>query len=149
MIWSYFGLSHGKDVHDEARIVLKQKICKEQMNMESKIQFQCAVNVVFYTKKKSEDHDAYPNDCHEVIHFFYLIKPTDVDHKFAWDCKNIPSSRSVHSICFVSHIDVTLLHLKQLACFCLECMDDSVGFCENELHVQPRMLLTLEPHNIT
>jgi hypothetical protein len=55
----------------------------------------------------------------------------------------------VHSISFVSHINVTLLDLRQLACFYPKCMDDNVGFCENKLHVQPWMLHMLEPHNIT
>jgi hypothetical protein len=100
--------------------------------MESRTQFQCVVDVVvFYTRKQLEEHAAYPNAHHEVICFFHFIKPKDVDHKFAWDCKNILGSRSMHSICTISHIDVTLLNLRQLACFCPKCMDDNASFCEN------------------
>jgi predicted membrane protein len=29
MVWSYFGLGHGKGFHDGVGVVLKQEICKE------------------------------------------------------------------------------------------------------------------------
>ncbi len=77
------------------------------------------------------------------------MKLDDVGRKFAWDCKSILGSRLVHSIYSISHIDVTLLNMRQLACFCLECMDNNAGFCENKFHVQPWMLHMLEPHNIS
>ncbi len=35
----------------------------------------------------------------------------------------------------ISYKDVTLLNLRKLACFCLECMDDNPNFCENKSQV--------------
>jgi hypothetical protein len=35
MIWSYFNSGHGKGVHIGVRAILKQKIQKEKMNMDS------------------------------------------------------------------------------------------------------------------
>jgi hypothetical protein len=120
------------------------------MNMESRTQLQFAADVIaFCSKEKSQEHAMYPNAKWKVIRFFHLVKLDDVDRRSTWDYKCIPRSKSVHSICFVSHIDVTLLNMRQLTCFCLECMDDNARFCENKFHVQPWMLHTLQPHNIS
>jgi hypothetical protein len=52
MVWSYFGSSRGKGVHDVVGAILKQKIRKEQLNMECRTQFQCVTDVVvFYNRK--------------------------------------------------------------------------------------------------
>ncbi len=34
MLWSYFGLGHGKGVHDGVGVNLKQEIKKEQLQMD-------------------------------------------------------------------------------------------------------------------
>lgn len=118
--------------------------------MESRTQLQCAVDVVaFYSRKQLEEHVAYPNARWDIILFFHLVKFDDVFHKSTCHCKGIPRSRLLHSIYYVSHIDVTLLNMRQLACFCSECMDDNAGCCENKFHVQPWTLHMLEPHNIS
>jgi len=65
-----------------------------------------------------------------------------------WDCKNIVGTQYLHFVASISHRGVTLLKLRNLACFCLKCMDDNF-FCENKSQVQPWKLCTLEPINIT
>jgi hypothetical protein len=112
MVWSFFKLSHGKGVHDGAGVVLKQKIQKEQMNMESKTQLQCAIDVVFLcSRNQSKEHVAYPNERRNVIQFFHLVNLEDVNCRSTYDYKNIHGSRSIHSFSSISHIDVTLLNM--------------------------------------
>jgi hypothetical protein len=77
------------------------------------------------------------------------VKPEDVDSCAMWDCKNIVGTQSLHFFTSISHREVTLLNLKELACFCFECMDDNPDFCENKSQVQPWKFHTLEPVNIT
>lgn len=148
MVWSFFGSGHGKGVHDGAGAVLKQEIRKQQLNMDSPRMQNAADVVAFCKKKQTEEHAAYPNVRREVIRFFHLVKTEEVDRRSSWDCKRIPGSRSMHSISSVSHCDVTLLNMRELACFCPECMDDNHDFCENKIHVQPWTLVRLEPLNI-
>jgi hypothetical protein len=78
-----------------------------------------------------------------------LVKLDDMDISAMWDYKNIIGTHSLHLVASVSPRDVTLLKLKDLACFCLEYMDDNPNFCENIAHVQPWKLHTLELINIT
>jgi hypothetical protein len=88
--------------------------------MKSITQLPCATDVVaFLVEKQLEEHAMYPNAKQNVIRFFHLVMLDNVDHRFAWDCKSILEYRSIHSISFVSHINVTWLNLGQLACFCL------------------------------
>jgi hypothetical protein len=61
MVWSYFGLGHGKGVHDGAGIIFKQEIRKEQLNVDGR-KLQCATNMVSICEKRQmEEHLAYPN----------------------------------------------------------------------------------------
>jgi hypothetical protein len=63
--------------------------------------------------------------------------------------QNITRTRSLHLVASISLRDVTLLKLRDLACFCLECMDDNLDLCENRVHVEPWKLNNLEPINFT
>jgi hypothetical protein len=49
----------------------------------------------------------------------------------------------------ISHRDVVLLKMRELACFCSECVDDNSELCENKKHVELWRLHTLEPLNVT
>ncbi len=84
-----------------------------------------------------------------MIYFFLLIKPKDVDHIASWDYKNIEGCHSMHFLVSISHQDCILLNVKELACFCADCMDDNSNFYEMKSRVQPWRLLTLEPFNMS
>ncbi len=58
-----------------------------------------------------------------------------MDHKTSWDCNKIDNSWFMHSMAFVSHVNSTLLNVRDLACFCHECMDDNSDFCNVQTHV--------------
>jgi hypothetical protein len=75
--------------------------------------------------------------------------PKDVDRKANWDCEMILGSRSMHSFALVDDLDITLLKLQELSCFCPKCMDDNFEFCEKKAHVKPWTLIQLQPYNIT
>ncbi len=132
MVWSYFKFGHGKGVHDGVGAILKQEIIKEQFNMYPK-RLQSVFDVVSYCERRQmEKHFVYPNARKQVFHFFHLVKPKDVNRSTLRDCKNIARTNFLHLVASVSHRDVTLLKLINLACFCHECMDDNPYLCENK-----------------
>lgn len=69
----------------------------------------------FCLKKQQEKHSAYPNARRQVSHFFHLVNPRDVNRSATWDCKNIMGTCSLHFVDSISHRDVTLLNLRNLA----------------------------------
>jgi hypothetical protein len=153
MLWSYFGSGHGKGVHDGAGAMLKQSIRTEQMKMESP-KLQTAADVVAFCLQKQatettarNEHRAYKDARRPILRYFHLIK--NMDRRKKYDYKYFSGVRSLHSVVSVSHRDVTLLRIRELACFCKECMDDSSDFCINKSHVKEWRLETLEPKNLT
>jgi hypothetical protein len=109
-------------------------------------QLQNAANVIaFRERKQNEQHAAYPNVWSDVVRYFH----EDVDHRTSWDYKRIDGCRSMHFVAFVSHLNNTLLNVRDFACFCPEYMDENFEFCNTLSHVKPWKLLTLEPLNVT
>ena len=146
MVWSYFGSGHGKGLHDGAGAMLKCAIRSEEMNFESRTKLQSAADVVdFCNRKEREEHRAYGKARRNLIRYFHLIKADAVDRTRDLDCRAIPGTRSVHSVSSVSPTNVTLLHIRQLACFCPECMDDNPQFCARQVHVRNWTLVVLQP----
>ncbi len=105
--------------------------------------------VSFCERRQMEEHLAYPNARRQVFRLFHLVKPKDVDRNTLWNCKNIARTRFLHSMASMSHRNVTLLKLRNLACFCLECMDDNPYFYGNKSQVQSWKLYSLEHINVT
>jgi hypothetical protein len=60
-----------------------------------------------------------------------------VDHRINLDCKKIDGFWSMHFMAFVSHLNNTLLNVRDLAFICLECMDNNFDFCNAQAHVMP------------
>ena len=146
MVWSYFGSGHGKGTHDGAGAMLKCAIRKEEMNFESRTKLQTAADVVsFCNRKEQEEHRAYAKVRRTLIRYFHLIEPGSVDRSRDLDCRAIPGTRSVHSVSSVSPTNVTYLHIRQLACFCPECMDDNPMLCAKKGHVRHWSLKVLQP----
>jgi len=88
------------------------------MRMDSE-QLQNATDVVtFFEREQNEQHVAYPNAWRDVVCYLDLVKPKDVDDRISWDCKKIDASCSMHSVTFVSHLNNTLLNVRDFACFC-------------------------------
>jgi hypothetical protein len=54
--------------------------------------------IAFYEQKKNQQHVAYPNVWGNVICYFHLVMPIDVDHISSWDCKRIDDYCSMHSV---------------------------------------------------
>jgi hypothetical protein len=88
------------------------------MRMDSE-QLQNAADVVaFYEREQNEHHAAYPNAWRDGVCYHDLVKLTDVDDRTSWDCKKIDESCPMQSATFVSHLNNTLLNVRDLACFC-------------------------------
>jgi hypothetical protein len=106
--------------------------------------------VALCERRQMEECFAYVNTKNKNMSwFFHLVKLEDVGRSVTWDCKNIITTCSIHSITLVSHRDVIRLKLKVLAYFCFKCMDNNPKKKDNKLHVQPWKLHTLEPINVT
>ncbi len=60
-----------------------------------------------------------------------------MDHITNWDCKKIDDLHSMHFMASISHQDCTLLNVRNLACFCNECMDNNSKFYLGKEHVKP------------
>jgi hypothetical protein len=69
----------------------------------------------------------------------------DVNRTHGYEAQTIEGSRSKHSNQSVSHLNKTLLHVRELSCFCKLCLDGGNGPCDNETHVATFDLVTLEP----
>ena len=146
MVWSYFGSGHGKGLHDGAGAILKCAIRAEEMNFDSRTKLQTAADVVsFCNRKEQEEHRAYGNARRRLIRYFHLVAVGAVDRTRDLDCRAIPGTRSVHSVSSVSPTNVTYLHIRQLACFCVECMDDNPMLCLKQEHVKHWALQVLQP----
>lgn len=89
-------------------------------------------------------HVAYECARLDVKHNFIEIKLGEANKTHGYNCQTVPSSRSLHSMWFVSHSNNVLLETKQFSCFCDKCVDDTPeGDCESQSHVVPWILLTL------
>ncbi len=71
-----------------------------------------------------------------------------MDCRTSWDYKKIDGFQSMHFVASVSNLNNTLLNVRDLTCFCLECMDDNSNFYNTQTHLISWKLLTLEPFNI-
>jgi hypothetical protein len=62
------------------------------MNTDS-VRLQNVANVVaFCERKQNEYHVDCPNVRRDVVRYFHLVRPKDVDHGTSWDCKKIDDS---------------------------------------------------------
>lgn len=126
--------------------MLKCAIRREEMNFDSRTKLQTAADVVnFCNRKEQEEHRAYGRARRTVVRYFHLIEVGAVDRGRDLDCQAIPGTRSVHSVSSVSPTNVTYLHIRQLACFCPECMDDNPMLCARQGHVKHWALIVLQP----
>ncbi len=69
----------------------------------------------------------------------------NVDHNHGYETCTVDGSRSKYAIQSVSHVNKTLLCVRELSWFCKFCVDGGDGPCDNHSHVQPWDLLALEP----
>jgi hypothetical protein len=145
MGWHFFGTGHGKGTWDGAGAHLKNFLRSEQLKTNGQKLHNAADVVEFCNTQMSMPHLAYKRAKLEVRRHFHLVKMEDVNRNIGWDCKTVPGSRSKHSIQSVSHVNKTLLRVRELSCFCDFCMDGGDGPCASSTHVSKYDLVTLEP----
>jgi hypothetical protein len=62
---------------------------------------------------------------------FWNIGVEDVNRQKKWDCDIVKGSRTLHCFDGFSKNFSTLLQVRELACFCVHCIDDEPAKCEN------------------
>ncbi|CAM6089455.1 unnamed protein product [Calypogeia fissa] len=145
MGWHFFGTGHGKGTWDGAGAHLKNFLRSEQLKTNS-VKLHNAADVVEFCKRSmSMPHLAYERAKLEVRRIFHLVNMGDVDRSIGWDCRTVDGSQSKHSIQSVSHVNTTLLQVRELSCFCDFCVNGGDGPCANAKHVTKYDLVTMEP----
>jgi hypothetical protein len=66
-----------------------------------------------------------------VRRMFWEIGVEDVNQRKKWDCDVVKGSRSLHCFDGFNKDFSTLLQVRELACFCVHCVDDKPAKCEN------------------
>jgi hypothetical protein len=78
---------------------------------------------------------AFPRARRIVNRHFYLIGETEVPRERPLGCNTIPGSRSMHSICSISHLNNYQLECRDFSCFYNACVLRTNGTCPNSSHV--------------
>jgi hypothetical protein len=133
MIWFFFGCGHGKGPHDGARTIIKRFLKRKQLNVHGE-KLQNAKEVVTFLKKHLFDtpNTSYASVNKLIKRFFWHIKSDDViRNNYSFNCNHDKGCIKLHSI-FASHKhNLTQLLVKDLACYCIFCLDHKWGDCEN------------------
>jgi hypothetical protein len=69
----------------------------------------------------------------------------DVDRAHGYEAHRVDDSRSKHVIQSISHMNKTLLHVRELFCFYKFCINGGDGPCDNCTDVQPWDLVVVKP----
>lgn len=111
MHWHFNGTGHGKGPHDGAGAVVKQVLRRVQI---ARVKLDHANDVVAYLREYfNREHAAYAAAKGQVKRVFREIKIDEVDCSRLYNCKTVPGSRKLHSICSVSSTDPTLLQIRE------------------------------------
>jgi hypothetical protein len=133
MIWSFFGSGHGKGPHDGARVVIKRFLKKEQLNVHGE-KLQNVEKVVTLLKKHLSNklETSYVNVRKPIKRFSWHIKSNDViQNNSSFNCDLVKGCMKLHSIFTSNKHNSTQLLVKDLACYCIFCLNDKWGDCEN------------------
>jgi hypothetical protein len=131
-LWNYFGSSHGKNPHDEARAMLKWFIKQTQLDTQV-YELQNAIHVVVLlrTKLNMRPKSAYSSVQKLITWVFFHVKRDDIDMVNEYTCEAIKSTRDLYSIRSLDVMDVNKFMEKTLSCFCCFCVDGNFDACEN------------------
>jgi hypothetical protein len=111
MGWNYFGTSHGKGQWDGVITHVKSVLCSEQMKIVGATKLQNALDVCNFLQTSMGEAIQQ-----EVKQYFHEIRLGDVDCTHGYEAHIVSGSRSKHVICFISHLNKSLLHVQELSC---------------------------------
>ena len=134
MLWNFFGSGHGKGPHDGAGAVVKCFIRREQLKPYG-VKLQSARDVVGYlTAHLSERPEtSYMGHRKPMRRFFHHVLESDVQplRDNSHSCDFVPGTQKLHSILATNKIQIGMLMVKELACFCAHCIDNDYTNCVN------------------
>jgi hypothetical protein len=134
---------------DGAGAVVKRALRAEQIRNPGR-QLQNARHVVdFLTEHlSSRVPSSYAQSTtKDISRCFWHVGENDVLRSNLYNCRTLPGSSKLHSVCGFSRIDPTQLMIRQLLCFCNACIDSEWDNCENKAHVQNWSVVKLRPTN--
>jgi hypothetical protein len=133
MIWSFFGSSHGKGPHDGACAIVKGFLKKEQQNVHAE-KLQNVKEVVTFLKK----HLSYrlettlSGERKPFKRFLCHVKANDVIwNNSSFNCDPIKGTIKLHSIWEANKHNLTQLMVRDLACYCIFCLNHRWEECKN------------------
>lgn len=134
MLWSFFGSGHGKGPHDGAGAVVKSFVRREQLKAYGR-KLQCAADVVGYLKAtlSVRVETSYSGQRKPLERHFWHVLEQEVDslrHE-PHACDSVVGTRKLHSILATNKNHLTHLMVKNLACFCVFCIDNKWSSCIN------------------
>ncbi len=134
MLWSFFGSGHGKGPHDGAGAVVKSFIRREQLKSHG-TKLQNASDVVVYLKAflSGRVETSYSGQRKPLERHFWLVLEAEVRplRNDPHGCDSIAGTRKIHSIMATNKNHLTHLMVKNLACFCVFCIDNQWSSCIN------------------
>jgi hypothetical protein len=95
MIWSFFGTSHGKIVHDGVGAIIKQFLWQEQVNAHG-VPLRNVANIVSFLCKSlfERPKTSYTGHHKPIKRIFWFIGINDVDKNTAHDCDPIHDTQN-------------------------------------------------------
>ncbi len=106
-------MSHGKGVHDGARVIIKWFLQQEQLNAHG-VPLQNVADVVSFLNKSlfKRPKTSYTGHCKPIKKIFWFIGIDDVYWNIAHACDPISGTQKLHSICALNQYDDTKLMVR-------------------------------------
>ena len=145
MTWNFFESGHGKGEHDGAGAVIKRALTHEQLKADG-VPLKCARDIVMYLREhftlgvhavysSTQVRDTRPvyssTQVRDTRRVFWEVGIDEVKRDISWDCHPIPNLRQVHSVRGFWETNGHCIGVRQLSCFCYECIQGKWRRCVN------------------
>jgi hypothetical protein len=145
-VWNFFVTRHGKGEVDDAHVLLKHEVKKEQIELGGR-KIKNVANVVAYLQVESNKyHVASSNVKKHTNKFFHEVKVGDVNRSRPCECETMHGSRSMHQVwsIFIRH-PVNIVNY--IVCVSLIIDHGPKIHCVHHEHVPYWTLTKLKPQN--
>lgn len=134
-----------------AGAVVKSFIRREQLKGPTGAQLQCAADVVNFLKANMSQRveTSYADSKKPMKRFFWHVLESDVQllRNSIHACDSLVGTRKLHSVMATNVNNLTSLLVKELACFCEFCTDNTWDSCPNRRWTGAWTMKILQPQN--
>lgn len=125
---------------------MKQALWVEQVQQKSMEVHNATYVVSYLTCYFGLQHLTHDGARRDIQHYFYEVKPTDVNRVDQFNAQTKEATQCFHQIKSVG-LDKIPFRVRALFCFCRFCFNGGNGPCDNEAYIAPFNLVQLEPCN--